>query len=485
MRALVVFALALLVGSLYGQSKPVTISIEDRLSVTLVGYKEYSGLYDVASDGTISGPGFGVAKVAGKTLAQATELLKSKFKLVLQDPTVYVGLAVERAKVVYVVGIPISPNPTVPIKAGDIGRLPQGAIVLQPDTTVRTILAGASFGDRPDNFEALVIRKGETVHRIDIDRLLKGATDVFDGPFEPSDVLVIRPKGRVKVWFVGPFRQPGDHLVAEGLTIDQAISSFGGYDPSLLPQGQDLGVQVLGRAHLVLSRGGKARTLRAIAGNPDLSLPVEAGDTLTLVLPTTVNITVAGFVIRPSEVSVDSGISALGAIAKAGGPDPRGGLSNVLLYRGNEVHHLNLSPGAALPSQMPLQANDLLYVSENRRMIQVLGQAKLPGVIYLPDDGREFRASEALARAGGLTPEGSLRRAVVVRRDATGKFKVQQQFNLDEFLKDGKTASNPVLQPGDVLYFGTPKGISSTMALQLASQVINSAAVLYSFGIRF
>ena len=41
------------------------------------------------------------------------------------------------------------------------------------------------------------------------------------------------------------------------------------------------------------------------------------------------------------------------------------------------------------------------------------------------------------------------------------------QFNLDEFLKDGKLESNPAIQPGDCLLFGQPKGFTFASASRL------------------
>ncbi|MHB8635081.1 MAG: polysaccharide biosynthesis/export family protein [Fimbriimonadaceae bacterium] len=480
MRAVIFSLLAMISCNAYPQAKAVKISVDDRLSVTVVGFKEYTGLYDVASDGTISGAGFGIAAVAGKTIAQVTELLTSKFRLVILDPHVYVGLAVERPKVIYLVGLPAPENP--PVLARSSGpKLPLGAVAFLPETTVRSLLAGGSFGDRPDRFEGLVVRGGQTVARFDIDKLLGGDSTQFDGPLKPNDVVIIRSKPRVKIWLMGPFRQPGDHMVPAGITVDEAISAAGGIDVTWLPPGSDFGgAAALGRAHIEFTRGGVSRSLPALAGSPDLALTVEAGDTFTLVLPKTLNVTVAGFVARPSEVSIDASVGAMAAIAKAGGPAPSGGLSNVLLYRGSEMYHLDLTPGSAMPPQMPLHPNDLIYIGENRRSVQVLGAVQKAGILYLPDDKRELRASEALVRVNGLAGDGSLRRAVLVRRGADGKYFVFKKFNLDEFLKDGKIAANPVLEPGDVLYFGTPKGLSSQGIIQL----ISAAAVLYSVGFR-
>jgi protein involved in polysaccharide export with SLBB domain len=480
-RFLVTLIASMLACCLLAQApSPLKIGVGDRLLVTVVGYKEYSGTYEVVSDGSISGPGFGVVVVAGETLNQITTVLTAKLRDSVNDPRVYVSLESERPKVIFVIGIPIGlSTASAPVRPGDSARVPQGQVPLVPETTVRSVLAGTSLGDRPDLLEAVLVRDGVTFKLIDVDKLLKGDPNEFDGPLMPNDVLIVRPKPVVKVWLVGGFRAPGDHLVPAGITVDQAISLLGGYDPTSVAGGSpDAQTSFINRAKVELRRGDEVKTLSAISGAPDRQQTIEPGDVFTLVLPKSVNITVAGYVQHSGEVFVDSSAGVLAAVAKAGGPTPNGGLNGVLVFRGNEVYRLDLGPQAfgKKPLQFELHGDDLVYVPENRNSIQVLGTVLKSGVQYLPLDGRPYRLSEALANAGGLIETvGTLRRVAVERPDGTGKYK-STLYNLDEFLKDGKASANPVLQPGDVLYFGTPKGFSVNGLIQ----VLSIAALLNS-----
>ncbi|MBC8063735.1 MAG: hypothetical protein H7Y17_02820, partial [Chlorobia bacterium] len=61
------------------------------------------------------------------------------------------------------------------------------------------------------------------------------------------------------------------------------------------------------------------------------------------------------------------------------------------------------------------------------------------------------------------------RRNNLVRPNADGKLAIKAVFNLDEFLKDGKQESNPIVEPGDILYFGQPKGVTGQTVLQAIS----------------
>lgn len=466
---------------MFAQSAPhVKVEVGDRLLVTIVDYKDLSGPFEVASDGTLSGPLFGIVPAAGKTLDEIQEEIIARLKRTILDPEAYVSFAAQRPKVVFLIGLSLpSATPASPSSDATAPKSPivNGQVQLLPTTTVRSLLAGASFGDRVDKLEGLIIRSSETIHKIDIDRLLRGDRDQFDGPLLPNDVVVVRQKPMVKIWLVGPFKQPGDHLVPTDATIDQAISVSGGYDTT----GQNqLDAGILNRSHLQLRRGDHSQDLTAAPGSKDLAAKVEAGDTLTLVLPRTVNVEVTGHVIRQSEVFVDSTASPLAAIAKADGVNGSGTLDGVLLLRGPEMYRLDLTPREGeKPAIANLEPNDILYVPENKRYVIVLGAVVHAGITYFPDEKRDLYAAEALSQAGGLAPNGSLLRAVLLHPDGTGKY-VRTKFNLDRYLKDGDLRSNPKLAPGDVLFFDTPKGVG----LVGVTQVLTTAAILNSLGIK-
>jgi protein involved in polysaccharide export with SLBB domain len=99
----------------------------------------------------------------------------------------------------------------------------------------------------------------------------------------------------------------------------------------------------------------------------------------------------------------------------------------------------------------------------------VLGGVREPGTFFM-EDGKSYRLADALAMAKGLVERGSLRRAMVLTR--VGDKFTTQSYNLDEFLKDGRLASNPELKPGDVVLFGQPKGITTQSATQFLSGLL-------------
>ena len=112
--------------------------------------------------------------------------------------------------------------------------------------------------------------------------------------------------------------------------------------------------------------------------------------------------------------------------------------------------------GTAEPFE--LQSNDLVVVPENRRFVYVLGEVTRPGR-YAIGDGETLTATDALSVAGGLNSRGTNRRVALVRPNEEGVY-TTRVFNIDEFLRDGDSDANPVMRPGDVLFFGQPRGIT-------------------------
>jgi protein involved in polysaccharide export with SLBB domain len=168
--------------------------------------------------------------------------------------------------------------------------------------------------------------------------------------------------------------------------------------------------------------------------------------------------------------------SLLAALTQIGGANPNGTLTNVLVLRNGDLFKIDASGpvGGKTLTPFSLESGDLVYVQRNERTYLVLGDVAKPGKVLMKD-GRTYRLSDVLADADGLSGRGSFRRITIARPDSTGKIKVEQ-YNLDEFLKDGKLASNPEILAGDCILFGEPKG----MTFGNVTQALSGAILLQS-----
>jgi len=194
--------------------------------------------------------------------------------------------------------------------------------------------------------------------------------------------------------------------------------------------------------------------------------PLQADDVVTL-LDKIFRVSVSGEVNLPGDYPVaEDGIIA--AIAQAKGVTPNGTLSNVLVFRGPDVYTIDVS-AAEKGNKVPftLKPGDSIVVRKSENAVYVLGEVRMPGRYVVPD-GKQYHAADLLAVASGLTPQGSLRRMALVRPDKDGKM-TSTQYNLDEFVKDGKMKSNPLLQSGDIVVFSPQKAQPFISLNQIAS----------------
>lgn len=275
----------------------------------------------------------------------------------------------------------------------------------------------------------------------------------------------------------------GESAVASS-PVGGVVALSPGMDLRRLLSGVPLGMDA-DQLQLTLTRGGSIVARARVSDVMDPSMPLGAeklqSDDLVTILPMPfVRAWVNGEVVKPGQVRLSSPQADLQTLlASAGGLTPNGTLQNILVMRRGDAIRVDASSvvkGTA-PKAFPIEDGDVVYVRTNDRIAAVVGEVRKPGRVVLAD-GREYRASDLLALSEGLTDKGSLRRVVLARFTPDGKMAIQQ-FNLDEYLKDGKLESNPVIQPDDVLLFGTPKGITLNSVVT-AGQVLTPLVILDS-----
>ncbi|MER3496045.1 MAG: hypothetical protein C4320_04105 [Armatimonadota bacterium] len=495
--SMIVFALAGLAVISSGQNRPAVrapklpqvarATVGDELTVVVAGFAEYSTKVTVVADGTISLPPVGVFKVQGRSLEEIQTTLTAKLRPYVRDPRVTVGFVNKADSVVYVVGL-------------------EGTDARQPyrlGLDLRSILSGVKSTANTEDLEGSVYRSGKRIAGFNVRELLTGSRNVWSGPLAPGDVVTIVPIERVRVWFLNDFVKVGEAQVIKGATLAQGVAQVGG--ARLPDEGNERtpgrlanrSAAYLERSRILVRRGGEERRF-LIKNDPAAEkFVLEAGDTISLELPRPATVAVQGFVRTPAPVTLLAGDDVSAAIASAGGVSEGGTLDGVLLLRGGEVRRLDLrglsAPGVIEPAKsdalavpatpgadaapgtggapaafasVQIQDGDTLFIPRNERVYRILGDAKNPGVYAIPDN-LPVRADQALARAGGLSPEGSFRRIVLLRADENGVYRARQ-FNLDEYIKDGKKEANPEILAGDVLFLNKPKGGPTTRDLLTA-----------------
>lgn len=453
MRRIAFAFLVFMIAALGLAQKVTKIKVGDMIAVQVFGGEAYSGDFSVLSDGSITGPGFGRIVVEGKSVASVENSVRTRLLKYLKRPIVTVYLKTERQEFVFVSGAH-TVNPA--------------GLQYLPGLDLRQIIGSVDLPADPDLLEADVFRHNEPPVRVPLYDLLHPTGKDVNIKLQPNDMIAVQPVAFVRVWVTGLVHTPGQLRVPAGADAYKALAQAGGiaFD------------QVKAEDALIFVRRGP--DMIPVPSRQDQNSPavtLESGDTLIVEKPSQIRITVGGEVRSPGEIQLREKSSIVTAISKAGGLVPEGGLRDVLILRRGEafqVDAVSVRSGHAEP-QFMLEDGDTIFVRPNQRFFVVVGQVLKSGR-FMMDEDKTYHLADTLAAANGLLPTGTLRRVYLGRKGPGGRF-VTTSYNLDEFLKDGKSAANPLIQSGDVVLFTEPKGITFSSATQALSAALILASL--------
>lgn len=434
---------------------PVTLKPQDVLQVFVVGEEAYTGEYPVLSDGSITGYGFGRLKVGDKTLEEARRLIVGELKKRLKNPEVTVFLKKQHVEQVFVVGMRTRTG---------------GAVQFVPGLSLRQVLAEIDAPEGLDLLEGSVYRNGKSIGKVDIGALLRSDGGQEDVALQANDVVTLLPKDFVRVWILGAVLRPGEVRLEGGANPYQAIAAAGG----VLGQQNATAFREVADEDFTLSvrRGGQTFTLPFRMDPGAKPLELMSGDTVILQQSPRIRVSVSGSVMQPGDYVLRKPATIEGVLALAGGLRAEGSRHSVSVVRRNQAYSIDASQiaGGGVGIGFELQDGDMVFVRKSERMVYAFGTVNRPGRIYL-DDARQYRLADVLAQADGLAPTGTLRRVYVGKPKPAGGYDVRM-YNLDEFVKGGRLESNPSIEPGDVVMFGTPRGVTLRDLSQALSSLV-------------
>ncbi len=407
------------------------IGPDDVLNVVVLRHPEFSAQnVIVPGNGTVALPVVGNVQVAGKTLAQFDAELTRRLKVRLLRPEVSVSIAKPAPRPVYVVG---------QVKLPSVLEFKNGWRITQA-------LAAAGGLSVDSDLAAVIVSRG-TATVIDTPLL-----PILRNPSGPQNIALrvgdtLRFYERVvKINVAGAVVKPGIYSVPRGSGVVEAIGLAGG----------PIEAASLTRATLRRSDGSVQRVNLYAAlrqGQTSQNLALREGDVLSI--PEFKDrVSILGAVKTPGFYGLEDGAGTKLAdvLARAGGAVDSAALTKATLRRANGKNYsLNLYRLLVLgesDNNFALQNGDVLTIPESRG-ITVLGEVKLPGN-YKIEEGIAPRASDAIARAGGLNIKPEQARISLSRVGAGGKTVV---FNLDavSLLELSNSSQNSLVQDGDIL----------------------------------
>jgi protein involved in polysaccharide export with SLBB domain len=404
----------------------------------------FDGSYVVSDDGAIYGSGFGRLAVAGKPFSDAEKAIRLGLKPYVRPEFVFVRLESQRGEAIFLVG----------------GSRP-GRMALEPGLTLRKVLPQTDAADW-DLQEVELVRDGKRIVRSTLGSLFRTSEPILDAPLSAGDVVSVVPTESLRIWIAGDIARPGEMKLSRGATVSQVLAAAGGPTGGRLDRDR----------RVRLRRGLDERTLAYDGGRIVDDVAIEAGDLVTVTTTPQVKVTVTGEATQQGEFVLEENASLVTALAKAGGASPGGSLKSVIVLRNGEAIRVDASDPVSAESSVGghLQNGDLVIVPKNDRRFYVVGEVS-HSAAFTMDESRTYRLADAITQAGGLGANGVFRRITIVRPGPDGRPK-PTQYNLDEFLKDGKLEANPILQPGDAIYVGTSKGLTLGSVTKAVSSLI-------------
>ena len=327
---------------------------EDVITVTVMRHVEFSGDFLIPTDGAVDLPRVGQVQLAGKTLAEAADLIVAGLRATLLNPEVSVTLKNPRRQYVYIAGAVQRPGP-YDIKPG--WRL----------TEAITAAGGIIQGIQPADCTVHIVRGAGTEGKpISLQQAMRGDT-AANQLLETGDVITVESVELIPVYVMGKVRVPGLYsLRKESAGVLEAITMAGG--PT-----EDAALTKVTVTHL----SGESETMNivpvTIEGKQESPIKLLSGD-LLVVPESDARYAVLGWVNSPGifPLAENHQITLADALGMAKGTDPRrGGIERIAILRtvDGKPEHLKVdfrkfSKDGDVSQNPEIKAGDIVWVPE-------------------------------------------------------------------------------------------------------------------------
>jgi polysaccharide export outer membrane protein len=221
------------VARFFGKARPYTIGVSDIVNIIVYDHPELLPLagtvisqstdptgissaqgFIVDSEGSISFPYVGRAKIAGLTESQAADLIASRIQKVIKEPQVTVRITAFRSRRAYVEGEVRAP----------------GSVVFTdvPMTLPEAINRAGGITAAGDRSVVTLTRENRSTI-IDLMQLQDLGVNPNQILLESGDLVTVRNRDETKVYVMGEIARPSGLLMHNGrLTLNEALGEAGG-----------------------------------------------------------------------------------------------------------------------------------------------------------------------------------------------------------------------------------------------------------------
>jgi polysaccharide export outer membrane protein len=414
-----------------------TVSVDDILSISVLGSPDLKTMTTVAEDGAISFPYIGTVYVKGMRLSDIEkEITKRLSEGYITYPIVSVSLIKPKGKKFYVYGEVMRP----------------GGYEFEEGMTVVNALSEAG-GINPNGIYGTVKlrrkQKAEPGYK-DISVDIKGAIEegiTGDIVLQPDDIVIV--EANKKFYISGDVARPGEFILKEEMTVVKALSEAGGINPN----------GIYGKVKVRRKDEGEV-------GYKDINIDIRGAmeDSVTedivlqpndlVIVEANKKFYIYGAVTRPGDYILKKDMTVVKAISEAGGITPNGIYGKVKVrrkemeesvYEDISIDIKGIIEGGVI-GDIALQPDDMVIVERNKKFY-VYGEIMRPGEFILEDN---ITVLKALSLAGGFTKWGSPNQVKILRqsKDKPGYEVIRANIKA---ATEGNAAADIVLQPDDTI----------------------------------
>lgn len=450
------------------QNEDMRLRIGDILALSLPGEPALNADFPVDRRGRITLPEVGALEIAGRTLAEATTLIRNTLARAYRFVSPLQVTLKERRLFITVLGY--------------VGK--PGEVDLPADSTVQEAIAAAGGLNQGAQLDKIQIRRGNRVTVFDYKRYLDTGDPSLLPTLQPLDVIFVPSSpatGNVQINFdgrtladqgdagdaatavkvFGEVNRPGSFAFKDGMTVVDMIMRAGGVTR----------YASIDRVRIIEGGEPKVFNLRAFldTGNPALMPKLSPGATIFVpkeeeeIRRSVRTVYVIGEVNRPGSFEAPPDSRILEILANAGGTTRFADTTRIRILKADGgTENFNLSAFSetgkgTLPEILP---GDAVYVPEKiesadrpswlkippQRAVEVVGAVVRPGRY---EWSNEMSLLDLLGEAGGPGPRGDLARVQIVRARGDGK---AITLDLATFLSSGGSITDlPKIQAGDVI----------------------------------
>ena len=439
---------------------------DDHLHISINGKSLANWDLGVSPEGNINLPGIGMLKVAGRTIEQATQSIKSRLAAnnyaIDKGTTVTVTLGDIRSIKVIIQGEVIKP----------------GTYTLSSLSTAFIALSAAGGPNNIGSFRKIqVIRNSRLVSTLDLyDFLLKGSRK-NDVALQDQDIILV-PSYNIHVTLKGEVKIPAIFETLPGETLQDLINYSGGFTDQAYTA----------RIKVIRVNDREREVADILESDYKNTIPLR-GDKYTVdkILERYVNrITIKGAVFRPGDFELQKGLTISQLIKNAGGLKEdaftaRGSI--VRLKPDNTIEQISFNVADAIlnkpEADYVLQREDIITISSifdlrDQYKVTIKGDVRRPGEVVYADS---MKVADLIIRAGGFAEGASTKRIEVSRRIFNGDPRttnsaVAQVYNIDVTADMNEGNASFVLKPFDIVSVFSLPGYEIQKIVKVEGEVI-------------